>query len=206
MNHSKEQLIQSAPGAGRQNGHLLSWLWSPAAEGSRSPERGRELGGSLLPLGGWQWGQLCSASTDSGHLPLLPRASLAGCRWSGNQSRRPLKAQDLLGRLLGSCFAAFQAQQLQNSSSPSEVLLLPPGCAQELEPCLQTLGLAGLRGSICSAWLLQTIPEGCGSSGTGIRAPPAAIPGLWDLLVLVSHAPHSSGLGDVACAVSCQKM
>lgn len=108
--------------------------------------------------------------------PSAPDASLGLWRWSGNQSRRSLKAEDLLGRLLW--LLALLHFRLSSPKTGAEVPVLPPGSPQELEPAKPGAGWAREAPSALPG-LLQTIPRG--SSGTGIGA---AVPRVWDLLAL----------------------
>lgn len=119
---------------------------------------------------------------------VLPAHSVAICPCSPSPGRAlqgDCKSEQASSE---SCTSAGEAAlgpafQLQKRSSPAEVPVWPPGCPQELE--------MGLGGSISSASLLQTSPEGRGSSGIpAIPAPPAAIPSVWDLLALVTSRPR----------------
>lgn len=147
------------------------------------------LGWSLVPpaspgqLGGG--GRGMSLFSKASCSPSLPAQTATICpsrqpgplemEWKSKQAS-PEGSGSAGEATLGPCFAAFQAQQLQNSSwSPSVASWISSGAG-----ACKAWGSLGLGGSICSAWPAANHPQRI-PSGTGTGA---AIPRVWDLLAL----------------------
>lgn len=137
MNHSKEQLIQSTPGAGRRNRHLLSWLGSPASKGSCSRA---SRGAGVVPVPAASRGQLHGGGTG---MPLFcqhrqwPSAPAPSCQPGSLETAWKSEQASSEGcRAAGELLWALALLHVRLSSSRPRAALLESQC------CLLDLGTA----------------------------------------------------------------